>query len=174
MANSEQTDFCRKVYHAAEKINEINPVFVAAQACLESNWGQKKIGNYNIFGITKGSQWTGKTVLVLTTEIFSNDKIRFKQPEKVVSITKIANNRYKYKCYRLFKDFNSLEDCLREHLRLFKKSGYVDAWAYRKNAREFAKRIVDNKGCKYATAPNYYKVMSAMIDSVERIIRTEK
>lgn len=174
MANQTQMDFCRKVYFAAEKINEISPVFVAAQACLESNWGQKRVGKYNIFGITKGSNWTGKTTLVLTTEIFSNDKVRFNAPEKIVSITKIANNRYKYKCYRLFKDFDSLEDCLREHLRLFKKSGYADAWAYRKDAREFAKRIVDNKGCKYATAPNYYKVMLSMIDSVERIIRTTK
>lgn len=171
MANQKQMDFCREVYHAAERINEISPVFIAAQACLESNWGQKRVGKYNIFGITKGSKWTGKTTLVFTTEFFNNPNVRFNAPEKVVSITKITDSRYRYKCYRLFKDFNSLEECLQEHLRLFKQPGYADAWPYRKNAREFAKRIADNQGCKYATAPNYYKVMLAMISSVEHIIR---
>ena len=54
---------------------------------------------------------------------------------------------------------------------MFKKPGYNDAWPYRKNAREFAKRIVNNVGCKYATDPNYATTMNAMIESVERIIK---
>lgn len=171
MATKQQQDFCKEVYNAACKINEISPVFVAAQACLESSWGKSKVGRYNVFGITKGSNWTGKTVLVLTSEVFNSSHVKFAAPEKVVSIFKRKDGRYQYKVYRLFKDFDSMEDCLKEHLRLFKKSGYADAWPYRKNAREFAKRIVNNVGCKYATDPNYATTMNAMIASVERIVK---
>lgn len=171
MATKQQQDFCKEVYNAACKINEISPAFVAAQACLESSWGKNKVGRYNVFGITKGSNWAGKTVLVLTSEVFSSSNVKFAAPEKVVSVFKRKDGRYQYKVYRLFKDFDSMEDCLKEHLRLFKKSGYADAWTYRKNAREFAKRIVNNVGCKYATDPNYATTMNAMIASVERIVK---
>lgn len=171
MATQKQREFCKAVYKAAVELNEINPVFVAAQACLETGWGAHVIGKYNLFGITKGSNWpASRCVLVLTSEVFSNDKVRFNAPEKVVSITKTSTGKYRYKVYRLFKDFKSYKECLEEHLRIFKKSGYADAWPYRKNAREFAKRIADNKGCKYATDPNYAKTMGAMIASVERVI----
>lgn len=171
MATKQQQDFCNEVYNAACKINEISPVFVAAQACLESSWGKSKVGRYNVFGITKGSNWTGKTVLVLTSEVFNSPNVKFAAPEKVVSVFKRKDGLYQYKVYRLFKDFDSMEDCLKEHLRLFKKPGYKDAWPYRKNAREFAKRIVNNVGCKYATDPNYATTMNAMIASVERIVK---
>lgn len=171
MATQKQIAFCKAIYEAARKINEIDPIFVAAQACLESGWGKNIIGKYNCFGITKGSKWTGKTVLVLTSEVFKSPNVKFYPPEKVVSINKTSSGNYRYKVYRLFKDFSSWEDCLREHLRLFEKPGYADAWPYRKNAREFAKRIVNNVGCKYATDPNYATTMTAMIASVERVIR---
>lgn len=171
MATQKQREFCKAVYQAAEKIGEINPSFVAAQACLESGWGAHVIGKYNCFGITRGSDWpVSRCILAKTSEVFSTDKVRFAAPEKVVSIKKLSNGKYRYVCYRYFKDFASWEECLREHLRLFQKSGYADAWPYRKNAKEFARRIVNNVGCKYATDPNYYKTMCAMIESVNRVV----
>ena len=135
MATIQQREFCKAIYEAAKKLNIISPTFVTAQACLESAWGAKKIGQYNIFGITKNK-----------------------------------SGKYVYKVYRYFKNFHSYEECLQEHLRILQKPGYADAWPYRKNAREFAKRIADNKGSKYATDPNYYKTMCAMISSVEKIV----
>lgn len=171
MPTEKQRQFCMMVYKAARNINEISPVFVAAQACLESAWGANVIGKYNCFGITRGSNWNGKTVLVLTSEVFNSPDVKFRSPECVVSIRKRSDGRYIYKVKRLFKDFDSMEDCLREHLRIFRKPGYADAWPYRKNPREFARRIADNKGCKYATAPNYATIMSAMISSVEQIVK---
>ncbi len=171
MATERQKKFCIDMYHAAQRINEISPVFVAAQACLESGWGQLESGINNFFGITRGSNWPAdKCSLVLTTEYFTRANVKFVLPEKVVSIKRKAAGKYMYKVYRLFKDFDTYDDCLKEHLRIFQKPGYADAWPYRKNAREFAKRIADNKGCKYATDPNYYKTMCAMIASVEKIV----
>jgi len=171
MATIQQREFCKAIYEAAKRLNIISPTFVAAQACLESAWGAKKIGQYNIFGITKGSNWpVSRCILVLTTEVFNTPNVRFNAPEKVVSVTKNKSGRYVYKVYRYFKNFHSYEECLQEHLRILQKPGYADAWPYRKNAREFAKRIADNKGSKYATDPNYYKTMCAMISSVEKIV----
>lgn len=171
MATAQQKEFCKDIYNAAKRINEIDPIFVAAQACYESGWGDSKIGDYNIFGITRGSWPVERCILVTTTEVFSVANKRFTPPEKVLKITRKAVGKYVYKVKRYFKNFRSYDECLQEHLRLFQKSGYADAWPYRKNAREFAKRIVNNQGCKYATDPNYYKTMCAMISSVEKIVK---
>ena len=65
MATITQRAFARKVYAAAQAV-DIAPEFETAQAILESGWGKSAVGKYNLFGITKGSSWTGKTILVLT------------------------------------------------------------------------------------------------------------
>ena len=49
-------EFALWVYNAAKNVSDIDPLFVAAQAALESGWGKSGIGN-NLFGITKGSSW---------------------------------------------------------------------------------------------------------------------
>lgn len=162
-------EFAKLVYNAAKKVSDINPIFVTAQAALESGWGKSAIGN-NLFGITKGSSWTGATRLVLTTEYFKTADVKFKQPEKVVSVTYVRDNCYKYKVYRLFRDYPSIEDCLKDHLQILQKPHFADAWAYRHDPVEFVKRLVDNVGLKYATATNYVEIMISMFKSVERLL----
>lgn len=171
MATANQRAFAREIYTAAQKATDIAPEFVTAQAILESGWGRSRVGKYNPFGITKGSNWTGKTVLVLTHEYFSTPNRKFTPPERVVSVCKCkTGNRWYYTVYRLFKDFNSLADCLAEHTRLLQKPGYADAWPYRKDAEEFARRICDNKGSKYATSPDYLRQMLLLIKKVRSIV----
>ena len=169
MTTRDGRQFCREVYEAA-KAGDISPLFITAQACLETGWGQYRIGN-NIFGITKGSTWAGDTVLATTTEYFANNRVTFKSPEQVISITKLAPKKYKYRVKRLFRSYKTLSECIIDHEQLFKKRIYADAWEYRNNPKEFARRISDNVGGKYATAPDYARVMAAMIDSVEREIK---
>ena len=55
MATEAQRAFARNIYVAAQKATDIAPEFVTAQAILESGWGKSRVGNFNIFGITKGS-----------------------------------------------------------------------------------------------------------------------
>lgn len=164
-------EFIKWVYPAAKK-GEIHPAFVTAQAALETGWGKSAIGN-NLFGITKGSSWNGKMQLVTTTEYFSEANKRFTPPEHVIRIQAAGNGRYKYTVQRLFRDYDSLEQCLADHLAILKKPMYADAWAYRKDPREFARRIVDSKGAKYATAPNYAQTLISIIGTVERIVKKE-
>ena len=171
-----KTDFVKWLYPSA-KIGEINPVFTIVQAALETGWGKTKIGEYNLFGVTKGSSWKGDTLLVLTTEVFNSPDKKFLAPEKVVSISKVVMNgtvRYKYKVYRLFRKYRSLSEALSDHQRILQLPGYSDAWPYRKSAVEYAKRICDNKGSKYATDPNYLKSMLSIIKDVQNIVDSLK
>ena len=156
-------EFVRKIYDAAVNIGEIDPIFVTAQAALESGWGAAAIGTYNIFGITKGS-WKGECKLVLTTEFFSSPDKKFASPEKVVSVEQVGLKRYRYSVYRLFRVYESYEECLRDHLAILQKPMYADAWVYRKDRHEFLRRIAS----RYATAPNYVEIMESMFRSVER------
>lgn len=159
-------DFIIKVYNAAQG-GEVSPVFTTAQAGLESGWGAHAPGN-NFFGITKGSNWTGKVQLLNTVEYASTDNKRFSPPEKVISITLMNNGRYMYRVKRLFKVFDSMKDCLAEHERLFKKSIYADAWPYRKDPVEFARRISDNIGGRYASSMDYFSSLKNAIYMVQR------
>lgn len=171
----EQIEFVKKVYPAAERLYRaggVSPLFVTAQAALETGWQIKGIGN-NIFGITKGSTWTGPVELVLTTEYFRTCDVKFKAPEEVVSVDQVAPDKYKYRVRRFFRVYDSLDACLDDHLALLRKPGYADAWPYRTDAKEYARRLVDNTGARYATAPNYAEVMGSMIDNVQRIVKAE-
>lgn len=173
MPTKSQTAFARRVYAAAVEATDISPEFVTAQAILESGWGKSAVGQYNLFGITKGSRWTGKTVLVLTHEYFSTPNRTFTPPERVVSVCKSkVPGRWYYTVYRLFKDFDSLADCLQEHSRLLQKPGFADAWPYRHDAEEFARRICDGLGSKYATSPSYLSLMLQLIKTVRKICKS--
>jgi len=174
----DRVNFVKKVYPEARKMHienpahTLNPVFVTAQAALETGWRIKGIDN-NLFGITKGKTWTGKTKLVLTTEYFPTPNVKFVEPEKVVSITPV-NDKYKYSVYRLFRAYDTLGDCLQDHLKVLMNPGYRDAWPHRDNPVEFVHRIVDDIGSKYATDPKYATTMTSMIHMVDRIVKEEK
>ena len=99
--------------------------------------------------------------------------MKFKAPERVVTIEHVGPCKYKYRVYRYFRNFASLDECLDNHLELLRKPGYADAWPYRDDPKEFARRLVDDTGAKYATAPNYAEVMAGIIDTVARIVETE-
>ena len=81
MATAAQRDFARSIYAAAQKATDIAPEFVTAQAILESGWGKSRIGKFNLFGITRGSNWKGHTVLILTHEYFNTPNRTFTAPE---------------------------------------------------------------------------------------------
>ena len=157
--NNKQIEFVKKVYPAAERLAKaggVSPLFVTAQAALETGWEIRGIGN-NIFGIT---------------EYFKTPTVAFKAPERVVSVEQVAPDRYKYRVYRLFRVYPTVDACLDDHLALLKKPMYADAWPYRGDAKEYARRLVDNTGAKYATAPNYAAIMASVIDTVANIVKS--
>ncbi|MDY5433710.1 glucosaminidase domain-containing protein [Bacteroides pyogenes] len=164
-------DFILWIYPKA-KTGDIDPIFVTAQAALESGWGKSSIGN-NIFGITKGSSWTGAVQLVTTTEYFSHPNVKFQQPEKIIQIIQISEHRYKYLVKRLFRDYECIEDCLSDHFALLQRPQFADAWAYRKNPELYVRKLVDGIGGKYATAPNYVDTMDRIFKMVRKVVQEE-
>ena len=165
-------EFIKWIYPQAKKVGEIDPIFVTAQAALESAWAKSAIGN-NLFGITKGSSWTGAVQLVTTTEYFTTPNVTFKAPEKVLGITKLDENKYRYSVKRFFRGYDTVADCLADHLLILKKPGYADAWPYRKDAKQYVRRLVDNIGSKYATAPDYVATMDKVIAIVNNVVIAE-
>lgn len=164
-------EFVKWLYPAAKK-GEINPVFIVAQAALETGWGKSCIGKFNLFGITKGS-WTGKTLLVTTTEIFSSKTVKFNAPECVLSITPIAGGKFRYSVKRLFRDYDSLEQCLSDHFEILSKPHFSHAWPYRNNPIKFVEQLQSGK-MKYATAPDYVSTMKKMFSMVEKVVKEER
>ena len=166
-------DFVKWIYPQAKKMGEISPIFVTAQAALESGWGKSAIGK-NLFGITKGSSWKGRTQLVTTTEYFSTTSVRFSSPECVVKVVKVSDRRYKYIVKRLFRDYDSVADCLADHLSILKKPQFADAWPFRNDAKQYVRKIEDLVGGKYATSPSYVETMDKMIQIVINSINKQK
>lgn len=116
------------------------PSVTIAQAILESGWGKSAIGN-NIFGIKAGSNWTGKTQNVLTGE-------------------QSADGSY-YNIYANFRDYDSIDDSIKDHGKLFTQDFYrpvIEATNYAD-----ACRAVQN--CGYATAHNYADSLINIIES---------
>lgn len=161
------------MYPAAARLAEaggVNPLFVTAQAALETGWKIRGIGN-NIFGITKG-ELDRSRIAGVDNRVLQNPDRDVQGPERVVSVDQVAPDRYKYRVYRLFRVYPTVDACLDDHLALLKKPMYADAWPYRNDAKEYARRLVDNTGAKYATAPNYAAIMASVIDTVANIVKS--
>ena len=165
-------EFVRWIYPQTKK-GDINPIFVTAQAALESGWGKSAIGN-NLFGITKGSTWKGRTRLVTTSEYFSTSNIKFTLPESVLSIKKIGDKKYHYIVKRLFRDYDSVSDCLNDHLSILRKPQFADAWPYRNSSCLYVRHLQDAIGCKYATSPDYVGTMDKIFGIIEKSVKEQR
>ena len=111
---------------AIEKKHGIPSVAIMAQAALESGWGRKRIGN-NLFGIKYSG--TGKCQRVLTTE-YSKNPNAFKE-EDIKSMEKVGD-KYRFKVWQDFADYDSIEDCIIKHNALLLSGRYLEArrWVY--------------------------------------------
>lgn len=143
----------------------MNPLFVAAQAALESGWGDHAIGN-NLFGITAGDKWTGKRRTERTFEYFSDDRQsgRF---EKVYSITRTSDGRYRYEVDRKFRDYDTPEEGIRDHAKVLSAKRYAVAWAYRNDITRFAYEIAKAGYCTAEPAA-YADLISKIARMIER------
>ena len=162
------TEFKRTYYPTIERVcaeTGLNPLFVAAQAALESGWGDHAIGN-NLFGITAGDKWTGKRRTERTFEYFSDDRQsgRF---EKVYSITRTSDGRYRYEVDRKFRDYDTPEEGIRDHAKVLSAKRYAVAWAYRNDITRLAYEIAKAGYCTAEPAA-YADLISKIARMIER------
>ncbi len=140
--DTSKSDFINEIKDGAvEAYNKygVLPSLTLAQAALESGWGDFSIGN-NIFGIKAGSNWTGKTQNVLTTEQNSDGS--------------------SYQIYDDFRDYDSVSDSIVDHAELLSTDRYQPVIAS-KNYNEACNAV---KNCGYATDVAY---PSKLIDIIE-------
>lgn len=151
----------------AAKAIDVSPVFIMAQAALESGWGGSTIGKYNIFGITRGGWPEDKCLLVTTTEYFKTKGVKFNSPECVISIKYVPEKKlYRYVCRRLFRNYGSLSEALNDHAKVLRAS-FPDAWPYRMSPEVFVEKIQSGKK-KYATSPTYVQTMKKMFAMIRK------
>lgn len=124
----------------------LSPVFVAAQAALESGWGKHEIRRadgssaHNLFSIKAGSAWNGATVDVTTTEYVNGSPV--KRVEK-------------------FRAYESYAEGLADYVKLLAtNSRYKDAVAKGQDARGFSQALAK---AGYATDPAYSQKLTSVI-----------
>lgn len=109
-----------------------------AQAALESGWGKSGIGN-NLFGIKAGSKWTGKTQLVWTHEEVNGQRIKIQA---------------------VFRDYDSIDDSVKDHALLLTADRYKPVLAA-SNYREACEQV---QKCGYATDSKYASSLIKLIE----------
>lgn len=148
------------------QVTGLNPLFVAAQAALETGWGKSAIGN-NLFGITASTAWKGLTQTVTTTEYFPDEK-QGSHFVKVHSITRLPDGRYKYIVDRKFRDYRTVAECIEDHSRILRSERYATAWPFRQDVYEYALRIARLGYCT-APAEEYAASIRSIANTIERL-----
>lgn len=161
--NNDVLNFVKEIYPIAKQMKGFNPEFVTAQGGLESGWGKKRVGKFNIFGIKAGVNFKGKRVLITTTEYHKTKNAVY--PE-VISITPMKDGSFKYIVKDWFCDFDSIEDCLEHHFDLLNRSQFAHAKQFKDNPFEYVTALQSGK-YKYATSPDYVKLMFQIIKMVQ-------
>jgi len=136
-----QDNFINKIApHAvvAMKDHGILASLTIAQAILESSWGKASIGN-NIFGIKASPNWKGKTKTVNTHEYINGKKVAVDAE---------------------FRDYDSIEDSIKDHTRLFVR---LDRYKAIIGEKDYKLATVFVQRAGYATDPNYSEKLVSLI-----------
>jgi flagellar protein FlgJ len=130
----------------------LSPVFVAAQAALESGWGRHEIRHpdgtsaRNLFSLKAGPGWTGKSVEVATTEYVDGSPVR--RVER-------------------FRAYDTYAEGLADYVKVLTGSGrYREAVANGQDAGAFARAIAR---AGYATDPQYARKLARVIEQARSL-----
>lgn len=141
---------------AAEAQTGIPAAFMLAQSAHETGWGKKEIvgrdgsNSNNLFGIKAGSNWTGPTVDVMTTEYIGG------RAQKVV---------------QKFRAYASHAESFADYARLMKDSPrYQNVVAAGNDAKGFAQGL---QKAGYATDPAYAEKLTRVINTTLRLQREQ-
>ena len=164
-------EFVRQYHPFAQKVEAETGMpaqFILAQCALETGWARSIAGN-NMFGIKDSDGLNGNEQLVLTVEYLTKPNAAF--PE-VLEITKTADGKkWKYKVRDWFRKYPTPYESFVDHARLLQNAKrYKPAWSFSMTSatpsvEDFARAVIR---AGYATAPDYEKVMLAMIRRVRQ------
>jgi flagellar protein FlgJ len=156
---AQQSAFARSIWPDAERTAQalgVTPVALVAQAALETDWGRRipqsaaGASSNNLFGIKAGADWAGPSVNDATAEYLGA------RP----TLTQATFRAYG-SCDRCFQDYGSL---------LSSDPRYSAALGTGHNVAAFAAAL--QRG-GYATDPNYAAKLTAVADTVQRVLGAE-
>lgn len=130
----------------------LEPLYVLAQSALETGWGQRMIhgtdgtSSNNLFGIKAGKGWQGDSVEVKTLEV--------------------TDGRVEQQTAR-FRAYPDVLSAVRDYVDFLQSDGRYREVLEARGAEGFAQAI---GASGYATDPGYASKVSAVIDSVKRLI----
>ena len=149
MLNNAQQKFVTDIYNLCNRIgvayNNLCPIAVTAQACIESNYGRSTLSknHHNYFGLKCGKYWKGKSV-------------KYKTKEEYVQgvLTNI---------YAEFRAYDSMEDGVKGYYE------FVDTKRYNNlkgitDPTLYAQRI---KADEYATSFSYVSNMISVVNTIK-------
>lgn len=124
----------------------VNPVIAAAQAALESNWGQSQLAREanNLKGVKAGSQWGGPVIELPTREWREADGTWY---------TTVAKWRKYADWTECFDDYGSLINRV-----------YPHAAAVAHDARQFLEQLTARDYPKWATDPRYTEKIWSIVE----------
>ena len=142
----------------------IPPLVTLAMAALESGYGEKAPG-YNYFGYTASKSYTGKKNLVTTTEYHTTPNVDY---PKVLKVTKISSNKYKYRVQRYFKAYNNPTESFLDYGSLiYNADRYDTAFDFKSDPKKFFAEIFK---AGYATSPSYYNLVISVMNSMQKLL----
>ena len=154
MLTSNQQKFVIDIYNLCNRIgvayNNLCPIAVTSQACIESNYGRSTLSknHHNYFGLKSGKYWKGDTVTYKTKEEYVKGQL-----------TTI---------YAEFRAYNSMEDGVKGYYefvdtkRYENLKGITDPVLYAKRIREDG----------YATSYSYVSTMISVMDKIKPYCNT--
>lgn len=145
-----------------ETMQGMDPLFILAQAALESGYGKHAPGNM-YFGIKDHDGINGNEQLLKTHEIFNTPD---KPLKHIIKIEQLPSGLYKYTIREYFRKYPTPLESFQDHAAYLNKRLKGEVCC---DARTLAKKMAK---IKYATAPGYSKILIKHINKIENFIKT--
>ncbi len=133
---------------------------ICAAAAIESSWGARPTGDFNLFGLTKATNPELPGRLVPTHEVLSLSefaKLPMDERESVTERVDMGHGTYRYSLSRWFPSFPSMQAAVDAYAALITRPGsrYAAAWqAYQRDHKMDA--LLDGVAkAGYATGSDY-------------------
>lgn len=162
MLNNAQQKFVIDMYSKCNRIgvayNNLCPIAVTAQACLESNYGRSNLSSnyHNYFGLKCGKYWTGKKVSFKTKEEYVHGVLTVITADfrAYDSMEEGVKGYYEFVNTRRYSNLKGVVSPV-EYLKNIKEDGYATSYSYVSNVLS-----VVNKIQPFIVDDNLYKIIA--------------
>ena len=148
MLNNAQQKFVIDIYNLCSRIgvayNNLCPIAVTAQACIESNYGRSTLSkNYhNYFGLKCGKNWKGKRVSFKTSEEYTQGvhTVITADFRAYDSMEDGVKGYYEFVDTKRYANLKGITNPV-EYVHLIKEDGYATSYSYVSNVLAVVNQI---------------------------------